>query len=355
MSAYTNSIKFWESFQKVQEELKKCLSLKKYERLNELVEGLDEEVYSYTGAHFFVENLYDEYEMTFDTGPNKTTQYLCSLFSKTAPESIKKSWIINACLPPLSQKAIQAEVQIKDQSYTLTDFHVFYKVVENTQTIACQLYCPAYQQIKNPENKKEMSMYLIELAIGQCAYEAYLSSVDFLDVPPEEDQPFCNLVDLFEKIMDIVEKNEWKEYNSPLEIYSVYQPIQDIGHDSLRKDMKYIFTTHPLLIEETIENKKDVLLDLSSKDGEYGFVYFSNMFHNKEDALFRQSLSKQLDDQISKLNAGKVIGGAIGKSYSYIDWIVYDKTNFIKALESAKKQLNKSVELHYESFNDILD
>lgn len=56
--------------------------------------------------------------------------------------------------------------------------------------------------------------------------------------------------------MDIVEKNEWKEYNSPLEIYSVYQPIQDIGHDSLRKDMKYIFTTHPLLIEETIENKK---------------------------------------------------------------------------------------------------
>jgi hypothetical protein len=193
------------------------------------------------------------------------------------------------------------------------------------------------------------------LAIGQCAYEAYLSSVDFLDVPPEEDQPFCNLVDLFEKIMDIVEKNEWKEYNSPLEIYSVYQPIQDIGHDSLRKDMKYIFTTHPLLIEETIENKKDVLLDLSSKDGEYGFVYFSNMFHNKEDALFRQSLSKQLDDQISKLNAGKVIGGAIGKSYSYIDWIVYDKTNFIKALESAKKQLNKSVELHYESFNDILD
>ena len=58
MSAYTNSIKFWESFQKVQEELKKCLSLKKYERLNELVEGLDEEVYCYTGALFFVDNLY---------------------------------------------------------------------------------------------------------------------------------------------------------------------------------------------------------------------------------------------------------------------------------------------------------
>ena len=355
MSVYTNSQLFWKSFVNVQEELKYCLSNRNYERLNELVENLDEQFYSFTGAHFFVENLYDEYEMTFDTGPNKTTQYLCSFFSKTAPIEVKKSWIINSYLPPLSQKAVQSQVQIKDQTYSLTDFHVFYSVVDDTQTLKCELYCPAFQQIKNPENKREMSMYLIELAIGQCAYEAYLASVDFLDVPPENEVTFCNLIDFFEKIMEIVETKQWKEYKSPLEIYSVYQPIQDIGHDSLRKDMKYIFTTHPLLIEETIENKKDALLDLSSKDGEFGFVYYSNLFHNKEDALYRQKLSKQLDDQISKLNAAKVIGGAIGKSYAYIDWIIYDKKLFLKAFENIKKQLGRSVELHYESFNDILD
>ena len=67
------------------------------------------------------------------------------------------------------------------------------------------------------------------------------------------------------------------------------------------------------------------MADLSSKDGEFGYVYYSNPFHNKEDALYRQKLSKELDVAISKVHAGKVVGGAIGKSFSYIDWIIYDK------------------------------
>ena len=90
MSVYTNSQLFWKSFVNVQDELKNCLTNRNYERLNELVENLDEQFYSFTGAHFFVENLYDEYEMTFDTGPNKTTQYICSFFSKTAPIEVNK-------------------------------------------------------------------------------------------------------------------------------------------------------------------------------------------------------------------------------------------------------------------------
>ena len=94
--------------------------------------------------------------------------------------------------------------------------------------------------------------------------------------------------------MALVEKNHWKVYDKPIDIYSVYQPIQDFAHDALRKDMKLIFTTHPLLVEQTIEEKEEVLADLSSKDGEFGYVYYSNPFHNKEDALYRQKLSKQL-------------------------------------------------------------
>ena len=116
------------------------------------------------------------------------------------------------------------------------------------------------------------------------------------------------------------------------------------------KDMKLIFTTHPLLVEQTIEEKEEVLADLSSKDGEFGYVYYSNPFHNKEDALYRQKLSKQLDETISKVHAGKVVGGAIGKSFSYIDWIVYDKDVFMKVFNQLKKQLDASVELYYQKF-----
>ena len=264
-----------------------------------------------------------------------------------APKSVKQNWIMNATLPPMSQKAIQAMVQIKNEEYTLADFHVFYQI-ENDM-LDCKVYCPGFNLIGNPENKKEMSMYLMELAIGQLAYEAYICRVDFIDTP-DSDMKFCQMIDFYEVIMALVEKNHWKVYDKPIDIYSVYQPIQDFAHDALRKDMKFIFTTHPLLVEQTIEEKEEVLADLSSKDGEFGYVYYSNPFHNKEDALYRQKLSKQLDETISKVHAGKVVGGAIGKSFSYIDWIVYDKDVFMKVFNQLKKQLDASVELYYQKF-----
>ena len=66
--------------------------------------------------------------------------------------------------------------------------------------------------------------------------------------------------------------------------------------------------------------------------------------------MFRQNLSKHLDEAVSKVHAGKVVGGAIGKSFSYIDWIVYDKDLFMKVFNQLKKQLDASVELYYQKF-----
>ena len=347
MSAYTNGLAFWKHFEEKQGAIINCLKAEQYEELNELIQELDEEVMEISGAHFFVESFYDSFEMTFDTGPNKTTQYLCQMLCDIAPKSVKQNWIMNATLQPMSQKAIQAMVQIKNEEYTLADFHVFYQI-ENDM-LDCKVYCPGFNLIGNPENKKEMSMYLMELAIGQLAYEAYICRVDFIDTP-DSDMKFCQMIDFYEVIMALVEKNHWKVYDKPIDIYSVYQPIQDFAHDALRKDMKLIFTTHPLLVEQTIEEKEEVLADLSSKDGEFGYVYYSNPFHNKEDALYRQKLSKQLDETISKVHAGKVVGGAIGKSFSYIDWIVYDKDVFMKVFNQLKKQLDASVELYYQKF-----
>lgn len=349
MSARTRAIEFWKEFEKVESQIKTYLSQENYDACMALIEPLDEMAYESFGAHFFVDNAYSDFELTWDTGPNKTIQYLTQMVCDLVPVSIRRSWILNASLPPLSQKAIQAQVQIKDQIYTLTDFMLFYTPEPNQQTWQCEIYCPGFSLITNTENKKEMSMYLLELALGQCAYEAYISRVDYLDAPKPE-RVFCNLVDAYETLMDHVDQNQWKTYASPLEIYSVYQPIQDFAHDSLRKDMKFIFTTHPLLIEETIEGQEDVLKDLEAKQGEFDYIYYNNLFNTREDALFRQELSKQVDEAFRKSESARVIGGAIGKSYSYIDCIVYDKQRFLKTFEQIKKQLDQKVKLHVQKF-----
>ena len=204
---------------------------------------------------FFVEDVSEDFEMTIDPGPNKTSQYIAQRIKMMAPDNVKASWRINAVLQPLSQKAIEAAVQIKDETYTLVDFLVFYEIHPETQTFSTRVYCPGYQLIENDEYTKEMSMYLLELAIGQTDYEAYIDRVEPLTAP-EDSKNFCNLVDFYNLIAQTVEKDHWKEYDSPLDIYSIYEPNQDFAHDALRKDMKIIFTTHPMLVEETLGEKK---------------------------------------------------------------------------------------------------
>lgn len=354
MSVLNNIREFWQRFEDEQQDLQQALVQKDYDKINEILEGLNEEVNAISGCSFFVEDVSEDFEMTFDPGPNKTSQYLAQRLKMMAPEEVKKVWRINDSLQPLSQKAIEASVQIKDQIYTLADFFVFYTIHSENQTFETEIYCPGYSLIENDEYTKEMSMYLLELAIGQTDYEAYIGSVLPL-TQPKESQNFCSLVDFYDKIQETIIKDHWKTYASPLEIYSIYQPNQDFAHDALRKDMKIIFTTHPLLVEETLGEKNDVLLDLKAKEGEYGYMYYSNPFSGKDNALFRQELSKQLDEEMSKLHLGKVIGGAMGKSFSYIDWIIFDQEGFLKAFEQIKKQLDAKVELHFQTFHDSMN
>ena len=65
--------------------------------------------------------------------------------------------------------------------------------------------------------------------------------------------------------------------------------IKEIADDSFRKDMKFLFTTHPLFTEDTIEGNSDVLKDLEAKEGEFGTIYYGNLFGSREDALRKVS------------------------------------------------------------------
>jgi hypothetical protein len=349
MSVISEIQEFWSQFEDLQDNLLKALAERNYETVSEIVQTLDTETYAISGAHFFIEDAADSPEMTFDTGPNKTSQLITQQMKELAPEDVKKRWIINDTIGPLSQKAIEASLQIKDEVYSLFDMTAFYQADEKAQSFSVRIYCPGFSLIENPEYKREMCIYLLELAIGEHMLEAYVSFIDFLDAP-ENGVSFCNLTELYEVMEEIIEKGNWKRYEHPLDIYTAFQPWQDFAHDSLRKDMKMIFTTHPTLIEESLGSGKDVLLDLKSREGEFGYIYYVNPFTGKDDALFRQQLSKKIEEFVKPLHCAKVIGGAIGKSYSYIDLIVFDAKVFEKVWSQIEGQLSDKVELHYRTF-----
>lgn len=350
MSVIDNIKAFWKDFEQEQKGLLDALNNQNYEKLTEILDTLNSECNEISGAHFFIEDDPEQPELTFDTGPNKTSQLICQQMKKLAPASIKKTWLINDTLTPLSQKAIEAVLQIKDVAYTLMDMTAFYTINPKAQNFEVQVYCPGFSLIDNPEYKREMAIYLIELAVGENCLESYIGSADFLDAPIK-DANLCNLCELYDVIMETVQNEKWPEYKHPLDIYTVFKPHQDFASDSLRKDMKMIFTVNPPLIEETLGAKSDVQLDLKAKGGEYGYIYYVNLFDSKEDAALRQKLATQIEALLAPLHYAKVIGGAIGKSYSYIDVVLFDQKMFGQVFAQIQSQLKDKVELHYRSFD----
>lgn len=77
MSVISNIKEFWSRFEDEQNDLLQALKNKDYTALSEVLEGLDQECYAISGAHMFVEDTFEQPEMTFDAGPNKTTQLIC--------------------------------------------------------------------------------------------------------------------------------------------------------------------------------------------------------------------------------------------------------------------------------------
>ncbi len=45
----------------------------------------------------------------------------------------------------------------------------------------------------------------------------------------------------------------------------------------------------------------------------------------------------------------------MGKSFSYIDWIIFDLEGFEKAFEQIKKKLDPKVELHFQTFQETMN
>lgn len=340
---------FWRIFLQNRKELEEALRMQDEARSEDLIRELNVRLESVCGCKALIEYSEDGFfEMTFDTGPNKTVQYICELLRQNAPKELVEDWIINSWLPPYSSKAKNAVLRIKDQVYTGADFTVFYTIDETNHCLHVDMYCPGFRDIADEERKREMAAYMMELFIGELELEARIASIQPVDEPLQNSENFCLLPNFYEDICDIVIDQEWLEYHDPTNIYMVYKINEEQNDDSLRKDMKLILTTNALLQEELLAGNYDSCIDFRDKGGEYGYLYYENPYDDEKNALIRQTMEKKLNEMLQPLAIAKTIGGAIGTKYSYIDLAIFDTDAFAIVLSDLKEKI--SFDLQYQAF-----
>lgn len=341
--------RFWDAFLKQREELETALREADAERIEELRGALDRQLERVCGCKVEIER--DEegfFELSFDTGPNKTVQYIAALLKDTAPKELVEDWIINACLPPLSAKAKNAVLRIKDRVYTGADFTVFYEIDAANKCLHTQVYCPGFADIQDEERKRDMAAYMLELFLGELELEARIGSVAPLDEPLADSENFCLLPNFYEDVCDIIIDQEWLEYHDPTQIYMAFKVNEKPVHDTLRQDIKLLLTTNALLQEEVLRQNEDSCKDFKDKGGEYGYLYYENPYADEKNALIRQTMEKKLNDMLYPIGVARTIGGAIGEHYSYIDVAIFDPDAFAILLEHLNDKL--SFPMYYQPF-----
>ena len=141
-------------------------------------------------------------------------------------------------------------------------------------------------------------------------------------------------------IDEAINQNKWKVYKNPFEKFYGYnmQPTSE-SHWDFREDV-IAGATADISIINGYYNYDNSIYDRNFNDGViYGFLFFENANIDQNQLIsFRMNIEDEIINLIEKKGIGRLIGGATGVYYSYMDFIIFDFREFLKI---SKTVLNK--------------
>lgn len=337
--------RFWKIFETERKNLEKALLEHNHEEVSEIKKILATYFEELCNCELDIEEEDGIFEITFLPEQEKNAQIICALLKQLAPDVVKTNWVIHSSLPPLSQKALNTVLRLNNQDYGADDFSVYYEIDTNNHCLDVEVYCDAFQAME-PNKAMEIAVYMIQLYIGEVALEAYINHIEVIDAKKSGNASL--LSHFYEMLLDIIVEQKWSEYKDATSIYRAYKLEEEKIMEDVRKDMKMIFTIHPLMIGETLEGESFIANQFFDLGGEYGYLYYEHANSEVNDALVRQKLEQKLNELLYPIGVARSIGGAIGTKYAYIDLAIFDKQDFLKVLPKINEKL--SIKLNYTPF-----
>ena len=89
--------RFWDHFMSERAQLEEALRSSQEDQSEDLIRELNVRLETICGCPLFIEYNEDGFfEMTFDTGPNKTVPYITELMTQCATKELVEDWIITS-------------------------------------------------------------------------------------------------------------------------------------------------------------------------------------------------------------------------------------------------------------------
>src|SRR6266498_1638891 len=244
-------------------------------------------------------------------------------------------WTFYASRQPGSVGGVRME--IGGYKFDPMEFWITPKIDCEAEKLDITVWHPLFAQL-HKESERLSSLFLfLDEALGEFGTAQWIGEIETNDTRLTDAIPLKELFGFIKKLE--VEKG-WQK-SPPGEAGVVYRR-EERANRFLRDDVIVGSTTHPDLINEYYRAEGRLQNPLAGTGADYVFVSFDSRFFPKAEEMVdkRAAIEDALNQTLQFARSGRLLGGAFGTRFGYIDLLLFDGRNSLEIVERILHERN---------------
>ena len=208
----------------------------------------------------------------------------------------------------------------QNEQVDVESFLVKTDVDAENEKIHITAWHPAYARVP-AEHHMQILFLLLDEALGEFGTEMWIGNIEIEPVEPGEH--VRSLADLPEFIRQMNEYHKWEKLE-PLDEFTLYEIGEQSRH---RRGDVFIGTTCiPSVINDFLNDNGRLSDDpLAGTGAELLYIRIDgSVFPEGSEAHVRGNIEDALDDALRAQASGRILGGAMGRKFGYVDVLIFD-------------------------------
>ncbi|MFV0394255.1 MAG: hypothetical protein ACK5LC_07655 [Coprobacillaceae bacterium] len=347
--SYKNNVQeFWNTFEKVEESFREMIdnnidSETKLKKIGAVLKIFLQNPYFQVGYS----STLKKYELILTPEGNVLLLPLLYYWYNNAPTNVCKYWQFSYTKPAvlLKEDFILDMYGIK---MIIKDTSIYITPDTDRQKFDLQIY---NQDLLTLEDALRYNLVFIFLdtIFGELFVIQHIGAIDILSENRVEYGALVEVTKIKQWTHEVMVDEDWDIKEYPYKLYTGYQMTPREENCDLREDIFIGFTRVIRLLNDYLQEEYEDIENVQNDGVYYGYIFYDNTFLNSETVLqYRTDIEDDLIQLLETTGIATIIGGATGRENSYIDFIIFDKIEFLNIMKDYGK--NKETLIYYTDF-----
>lgn len=265
------------------------------------------------------------HSLTLSGEGNIHWQLLALQWLATAPTI--EGWTFYAARQPGSIRGHVIEVH--GLRFDPKEIWVTPRIDEQAEKIDLTIWHPSWETLEDRQ-KYAVTFLFLDEALGEYGTSWWIGEINHGKDQLSRSFPLQELADYV-----AVQSGEkgWKKF-PPGERWTLYS-IKDVEGDFPRSDIFTLSTAVPQLFTEYMDANGEIPDPLKGSGADYIYISIAkDFFPIGEEVAKRGQIEDALEAALSPIHAGRIVGGAFGSQYGYIDLLVFNGERSLAVIQN---------------------